>query len=89
MKRLPARSRALTLIELAERIAATIAASMVRSRAQASPPPPVSWNRWPPTLSEIVAEAASVRDSRTWSCPRRLRFGQVPTLANGAWSRSC
>ena len=99
MKRLPARSRALTLIELAERIAATIAASIRRSCAQASPPPPVSAKRCPPMLSEIAGEEANVRGqvhvrlSRNTAPSATISLslgGQRFELAGGggdAWSR--
>jgi hypothetical protein len=77
----PCVSRADTVIRLAERIAATIAASIRRSAAQASPPPPVSTKLSRPILSVIRASGASLRDRRKCTCPRTFRFGQVPIAA--------
>ena len=61
---LPLESRALTVISLAERIAAMIAASPRLSAAQASPPPPTSGILCPPIESAIAAFGWSLRDRR-------------------------
>ena len=47
----------------ADRIAATMAASIALSCAHASPPPPLSVNRFDPTASEIEGCADSLRES--------------------------
>ena len=78
---MPSAPLAETVMELAERIAAVIAAFIRRSAAHASPPPPVNLNLLLPICKDSRGSLARLRDKRKWTWLRIPRLGQVPTVA--------